>query len=81
MNLTDLRERGLFVTKLGGGNAYPDSLDMLRQLIVKALEMHARKPLVLAESGSTFPLSRTVEAYEALSAPHSGQIIVISEHQ
>lgn len=81
VDLTDLMERGLFVTKLGGGSAYLDSLDMLRQLIVKALDMYAREPLVLAEAGGTFPLSRAPEAYEALSRPHQGKIVVIPEHQ
>ncbi|WP_432251112.1 zinc-binding dehydrogenase [Streptomyces sp. HNM1019] len=77
VDLTDLMERGLFVTKLGGGSAYLDSLEALHQLIVNALDMLTRKPLALADSGGTYTLDRVADAYEALSANREGKIMVI----
>ena len=76
VDLMDLMDKGLFVTKFGGGGAI-DSLSDFRGLVAGALEVALRHPEAISEVGGRFPLEQVAEAYDALGANQPGKILVV----
>jgi NADPH2:quinone reductase len=80
VDLMELMEKGLFVTKFGGGGAYLDALSDLRGLIANALALALRHPQVISDVGGRFPLDRAAAGYQALQAGPAGKILIIPDH-
>jgi NADPH:quinone reductase len=77
VDLMDLMDKGLFVTKFGGGGAYIDALSDLSGLVTGALELALRHPLVISEVGGRFPLEQAAGGYLALAASPPGKILIV----
>jgi NADPH:quinone reductase len=80
VDLMELMEKGLFVTKFGGGGAYLDALADLRGLIANALALALRRPQVISDVGGRFPLDRAAAGYQALQAGPAGKILIIPDY-
>jgi NADPH2:quinone reductase len=79
VDLMELMEKGLFVTKFGGGGAYIDALSDLHGLVTGALALAHRRPEVISEVGGRFPLDQASEAYRALQSSPPGKILVVPD--
>jgi NADPH2:quinone reductase len=75
----DLMDKGLFVTKFGGGGAL-DDLSELPRLIAAALALALRRPPVTSQAGGRFSLEQTADGYRALQAGPPGKILIIPDH-
>jgi hypothetical protein len=73
-------EKGLFVTKFGGGGAYLDALADLRGLIVNALALALRRPQVISDVGGRFSLEQVADGYQAVQANPPGKVLIIPDH-
>jgi len=80
IDLMDLMEKGLFVTKFGGGGAYLDALSDLHGLVANALALALRRPQVISDVGGRFPLDRAADGYQALQAGPPGKILISPDH-
>src|SRR4029453_11200357 len=78
VDLMELMEKGLFVTKFGGGGAR-DDLSELPRLIAAALALALRRPQVISQAGGRFSLERSADGYQALQAGPPGKILVIPD--
>jgi NADPH2:quinone reductase len=79
VELMDLMDKGLFVTKFGGGGAL-DDLSELPRLIAAALALALRRPQVISQAGGRFSLERSADGYQALQAGPPGKILIIPDH-
>ncbi|RII20739.1 Quinone oxidoreductase 1 [Streptomyces sp. YIM 130001] len=75
VELTDLMDRGLFVTKFGGGGI--EGREQLRELVASALDLAVRTPGVVSDDGGRFPLDRAAQAYRELLSGPSGKTLVV----
>lgn len=74
VDLTDLMDKAIFVTKFGGGG--PDfGLDDLRAYTTAALDRVARDPTLVAP-GPVFPLAEVAAAYDRLAGSGHGKALV-----
>jgi NADPH:quinone reductase len=79
VELMDLMDKGLFVTKFGGGGAL-DDLSELPGLITAALALALRRPQVISQAGGRFSLEQAADGYQALQADLPGKILIIPDH-
>jgi NADPH2:quinone reductase len=79
VELMDLMDKGLFVTKFGGGGAL-DDLSELPGLIAAALALALRRPQVISQGGGRFSLEQAADGYQALQAGPPGKILIIPDH-
>jgi NADPH2:quinone reductase len=77
VDLMDLMDRGLFVTKFGGGGAFIDGLGELPGLVADTLAFAVDNPGVIGADGGRFPLDRVGDAYAALAAGVGGKVLVL----
>jgi NADPH2:quinone reductase len=79
VELMDLMDKGLFVTKFGGGGAL-DDLSELPGLIAAALALALRRPQVISQAGGRFSLEQAADGYQVLQADLPGKILIIPDH-
>ncbi|MCA1220584.1 zinc-binding dehydrogenase [Streptomyces sp. 8L] len=77
VDLMDLMDKGVFVTKFGGAGAGLDGVDHLRRLVGEALDLAVRRPPLVADGGM-FELAEAAEAYEAVRSGPPGKVLVVS---
>jgi NADPH:quinone reductase len=77
VDLTDLMERALFVTKFGGGSAYFDTFAELLGLVADGLELASKRPEVVSAAAGRFPLEQAAAAYRGLDSRPAGKILVV----
>jgi NADPH:quinone reductase len=80
VDLMELMEKGLFVTKFGGGGAYLDALSDLRGLVANALALALRRPQVISDVGGRFSLEQVADGYQAVQANPPGKILIVPDH-
>jgi NADPH2:quinone reductase len=69
VELMDLMDKGLFVTKFGGGGAL-DDLAELPGLTAATLDLAMRRPQVISQTGGRFSLEQAADGYQALRPAH-----------
>jgi NADPH:quinone reductase len=79
VELMDLMDKGLFVTKFGGGGALDDLFE-LPGLVAAALALAQRRPQVISQAGGRFSLEQAADGYQALQAGPPGKILIIPDH-
>ncbi|HZE39011.1 MAG TPA: zinc-binding dehydrogenase [Stackebrandtia sp.] len=76
VDLMALMERGLKVTKFGGGSAYMDGFSEFGELLSRAVTAAANRPALVSRPGGEFALDEVVAAFEALGKGAPGKIVV-----
>jgi NADPH2:quinone reductase len=78
IDLMDLMEKNVFVTKFGGEGALGDGgLAALTALVGDAVALAADTPAVIPSVGGRFALDQAADAYQALSESPSGKVLLI----
>ncbi|MGA8113933.1 MAG: zinc-binding dehydrogenase [Actinocatenispora sp.] len=79
VDLTELMDKGVFVTKFGGGGSGLDGLDMLRELTAATLELARRNPRLVADAGERYRLDDAAVAYQRLRDGSGGKVVVVPD--
>ena len=79
IDLMDLMDKGIQVTKAGGGRAFMDDFAEIPALLAGVVDAVVANPALVSPIGGEFPLSRVTEAYRQLADGTTGKILVVPD--
>lgn len=81
VDLMDLMEKGIQVTKAGGGRAFMNDSNELSELMRQTVSMAANSPASVADIAGRFALRDTANAYRCLADGAIGKVVIVCESE